>query len=436
MYAMCPMRPIPNLFPVLHELMEVIEHLVEDNMIEDSDAETIPWTFNADAAEFVPQRTGDTAPQTPRGIFGSGSNLVEAPSGVHSAEPARGATRVWADMTDSDCESAPAQETAAERSARRLEELHQSSLQDIVILDGMTYQTLAMQTDGNTEVGEVHTRAAAHFGIAPSSFILSYNGQPLLNSMDITTITEHDLDLGTVQAFHVVRRPLFVNIEFRTVQHGDIRLHVHLTDSVESLYTRISFLTGWPVGNFTLRYHNHQLDNMQMDMTTLGVYCDTFMVMIGALAGGTQRFHIGTPGGSPCAAAASRLDESDISDMELETESSTSMPDMARLAVVESSALVLPSSSPPPSVRVGLCLPHALPSLPVLAGHCPLHQASSAAASGSAGVGSSAAAPPWVPSDSVLTLSVQGLKRTYADAREAAPGRAYQRSVPESETEF
>jgi hypothetical protein len=262
--------------------------------------------------------------------------------------------------------------------------------------------------------------------------------------MDITTITEHDLAVDSVEAFHVIRRPLFIHIEFRTVEHGVIRLSAHLTDSVASLYARIGFLTGWPLTAFTLRHDNRTLDDWAVDVAGLGISSDTFMVMVGSLAGGTVRFNIGTPGGSPCAAAASRLDESDISDMELETESSTSMPDMSRLAVVESAAMMLPmtsstkhlpSSSPPPSVRVGPCPPHAPSSLQVLAGHCPLHQASSAAASGSAGLGSSAAAPPWIPSSppavGVSTLAVQGMKRTYADAREAAPGWASKGQPPE-----
>jgi hypothetical protein len=263
----------------------------------------------------------------------------------------------------------------------------------------------------------VHRFAAAHFGLNSNSFVLAYKGQPLTNSMDITTITEHDLAVDAVQAFHLIRRPIAVNIEFRTVESGNISLSVHLTDSVESVYRRVSFLTGWPMGNFTLRYENHTLNDPGVDMMFLGVSGDTFMVMVGSLAGGTQRFNIG----SPCAAAASRLDESDISDMDLETESSTSMPDLSRLVVavpMTSSKNPPPSSSSCPPVRVGPCPPHQL--------------SSSAAASGSAGPGSSAAAPPWVPSSepsAVSTLSVQGLKRTYADAREAAPGWANQRST-------
>jgi hypothetical protein len=409
MPAMCPMRPIPPVFPMLFDLAEVVEHLVEDDMIEDSDAETVPWLFNADAAEFVPQHNGDTAPQTPRG------NLLAPP---------RGNTRVWADMTDSDGEDVPQQETPAQRNARRLEELRIMSLQDIVVLDCFTYQAMNMETDGNTLVAEVHRFSAAHFGLDPATFILAYKGQPLANSMDVTSITEHDLTIDAVQAFHLIRRPVAINIEFRTVEHGSISLSVHLTDSVASLYTRIGFLTGWPLTAFTLRHENHTLDNWVLDVAGVGVSGDTFMVMVGALAGGTQRFNIG----SPCAAAASRLDESDISDMDAETESSTSMPDMARLAVaipMTSSKQV--SSSPPP--------------LPVLAGHCPLHlPSSSAAASGSAGRGSSAAAPPWCPSSppmaGVSTLSVQGLKRTYAGAVDAAPGWTWQKSAARTHLEF
>ncbi len=104
---------------MLYDLDAVIQHLVDD-----SDAETVPWTFNADAAEFEGN------------IFG----------------PNRGTTRVWADMTDSDGEPEPMQETAAQRNTRRLEELRQMSLQDIVVLDGYTYQAMTMETDGNTLV--------------------------------------------------------------------------------------------------------------------------------------------------------------------------------------------------------------------------------------------------------------------------------------------
>jgi hypothetical protein len=173
------------------------------------------------------------------------------------------------------------------------------------------------------------------------SFIISYNGQPLTNSMDITTITEDEAGVGAIHAFHIIRRPVAVNIEFRTVEHGTLRLSVHLFETVESLYKRVSFLTGWSIGNFTLRHENRTLDDPVVNMTALGISGDAFMVMVGSLAGGTQRFNIG----SPCAAAASRLDESDISDMDLETESSTSMPDMGRLAVAASSALLLPMPS-------------------------------------------------------------------------------------------
>jgi hypothetical protein len=341
-------------------------------------------------------------------------------------------------MTDSDDEPEPAQETAAQRNTRRLEQLRHSSLQDIVVLDGFTYQAMTMQTDGNTLVEEVHRFASAHFGLNPNSFIIAYKGRPLTNSMDITSITEHDLEVDNVQAFHLIRRPIAINIEFRTVEHGTIRLSVHLTDSVESVYRRVSFLTGWPVINFTLRHENHTLDDPVVDMMALGISGDTFMVMVGSLVGGTQRFNIG----SPCAAAASRMDESDISDMELESVSSTSMPDMARLAVAIPMSSSKQVSSSPPSVRVGSCSPHALSSSPplVLAGTCPLHPASSAAASGSAGLGSSAAAPPWCPSSppmaGVSTLAVQGLKRTYAGAVDAAPGRAYQRQPPGSTLNF
>ena len=75
---------------MLFDLDAVVQHLTDD-----SEAETIPWSFNADAAEFVPQDA----------IFG----------------PPRGTTRVWADMTDSDGEPEPEQETAAQRNARHLE---------------------------------------------------------------------------------------------------------------------------------------------------------------------------------------------------------------------------------------------------------------------------------------------------------------------------
>ena len=108
---MCFFRPIPPIFPMLYDLDQALQHLTED-----SEAETIPWSFNADAAEFVPQGN----------IFGE-----QAP---------RGTTRVWADMTDSDGEDVPEQETPAQRNARRLEELRTLSLQDIVVLDCFTYQ--------------------------------------------------------------------------------------------------------------------------------------------------------------------------------------------------------------------------------------------------------------------------------------------------------
>ena len=55
---------------MLFDLDAVVQHLTDD-----SDPETVPWTFNADAAGLVPQTN----------IFG----------------PPRGTTRVWADMTDS-----------------------------------------------------------------------------------------------------------------------------------------------------------------------------------------------------------------------------------------------------------------------------------------------------------------------------------------------
>ena len=181
---MCPFRPIQPIFPMLYDLDQVVQHLAED-----SEAETIPWSFNADAAEFVPQGS----------IFG---------------QP-RGTTRVWADMTDSDGEDVPEQETAAQRNARQLEQLRHSSLQDIVVLDGFTYQTMTMETDWNTLVCEVHRFAAAHFGLNANSFVLAYKGQPLNNSMDITNITQDDLAIDAVQAFHLIRRPLAINIEFR-----------------------------------------------------------------------------------------------------------------------------------------------------------------------------------------------------------------------------
>ena len=399
---MCVPTPIPPTITVLFDPDAVQQHPFD--MDYESDAETVPWTFNPDAAEFVPQGN----------IFG---------------QP-RGTTRVWADMfDDGSSEDEPAQETPSQRTARRLEELRTMSLQDIVVLDGLTYQAMTMQTDGNTLVEEVHRFASAHFGLNPNSFIIAYKGRPLTNSMDITSITEHDLEFDNVQAFHLIRRPIAVNIEFRTVEHGTIRLSVHLTDSVESVYRRVSFLTGWPVINFTLRHENHTLDDPVVDMMALGISGDTFMVMVGSLVGGSQLFNIG----SPCAAAASRMDESDISDMELESVSSTSMPDMARLAIAIPMSSSKQVSSSPPSVRVGSCSPQALSSSPplVLAGTCPLHPASSAAASGSAGLGSSAAAPPWCPSSppmaGVSTLAVQGLKRTYAGAVDAAPGWAYRR---------
>ena len=69
-----------------------------------------------------------------------------------------------------------------------------------------------METDGNTLVGEVHARAAAHFGLDIGSFIISYNGQPLTNSMDITTITEDEAGIGAIHAFHIIRRPVAVKI--------------------------------------------------------------------------------------------------------------------------------------------------------------------------------------------------------------------------------
>ena len=46
---MCFFRPIPPIFPMLFDLDAVVQHLTDD-----SEAETIPWSFNADAAEFVP----------------------------------------------------------------------------------------------------------------------------------------------------------------------------------------------------------------------------------------------------------------------------------------------------------------------------------------------------------------------------------------------
>ena len=379
---MCIRKPIPPTITVLFDPDAVQQHPFD--MDYESDAETIPWTLN-----------GDATPHTPRDNFFG---------------PTRGTTRVWADMADSDGESEPQQETAAQRSARRLEASRLASLQDIIIIDPFTYSTIMMETDGNTLVGEVLRFTAAGLGLNPNSFVIAYNEQPLTNSMDITSITETDVSMGRAVVFTVVRRPVSFNIEFRTVEHGTIRLSVQQTDSVASLYSRISFLTGWGVHYFTLRYDNHVLDNLHLDMFSLGIYGDAFMVMVGVLSGGTQRFNIG----SPCAAAAiAGFDDSDISpiEMDVETESATSMPDMSRLSISDSIAV---ASSSPPSVRVG---------------RCPPHQSSSPAASGSAGVGSSAAAPPWVPADSVSTLSVQGLKRTYADAREAAQGQAYQRSA-------
>ncbi len=353
-FAMCPVRPIPPIFPMLYDLAQVVEHLTEDE---------------------------------------------------------------------------PMQETAAQRNARyaaaaRLENLMHSSLQVIYVLDPDTLTDMPMLTDGNTLVGDVRARAAAHFGWDPNSFTLVYGCDPLTDDMDITSITEEETAIGCSLSFGIYRPNMaFINIEIRTVEHGTKHLRVKLTDSVCSLYRRLSLLTDWGVHNFTLRHENHTLDNMDLDLWTLGITIDTHMVMVGSLAGGTQRFHIGSPSSSPCAAAATGFDDSDISSIErdMETESSTSMPDMGRLAVAGSSALVLPmsssmkqlSSSSPPSVRVG---------------RCPPHQSSSPAASGSAGPGSSAAAPPWIPSSppagGILTLATQGMKRTYADAREAAPGWA------------
>jgi hypothetical protein len=379
---MCVRTPIPPTITVLFDPDAVQQHPFD--MDYESDAETIPWTFNANAAEFTPNGN----------IF----------------EPTRGTTRVWADMVDSDAEDEPMQETAAQRHARRLEEARLDSLQDIAVIDALTFRVFGMETDGNTLVGEVHRFSAAHFGLNTNSFILSYAGQPLTNGMDITSITEDDVAIGAIHTFNIIRRPLAFNIEFRTVEHGTIRLSVQLTDSVDSLYTRISFLTGWGIQYFTLRYENHPLDNWDLDMSSLGIYGDTFMVMVGSLAGGTQRFNIG----SPCAAAATRLDESDISDMEIGSESSTSMPDLARLVVAGSAAsgaaLVdapagvhsaaaassssSSSSSSSPSVLVGFCPLHPLPSSP-----------------------SAAAA--------VNILQVQGLKRNYVN--EGAQGRTYQR---------
>ena len=106
---MCIRTPIPPTITVLFDPDAVQQHPFD--MDYESDAETIPWTLN-----------GNAAPHTPRDdIFG----------------PSRGTTRVWADMVDSDGEQEPAQETAGQRYTRlaaiRLEEARLDSLQDIAI---------------------------------------------------------------------------------------------------------------------------------------------------------------------------------------------------------------------------------------------------------------------------------------------------------------
>jgi hypothetical protein len=115
---------------MLFDLDAVVQHLTDD-----SEAETIPWSFNADAAEFVMYDPRNS-------IFGQPitREAAEAPAAGIPFEPPRGTTRMWADMTDSDDEPEPAQETAAQRNTRRLEELRHSSVQDIVVLDGYTYR--------------------------------------------------------------------------------------------------------------------------------------------------------------------------------------------------------------------------------------------------------------------------------------------------------
>ena len=412
---MCPMRPIPQLFPTLYDLAQVVEHLTED-----MEAETVPWTFNGDVdVPWVP-----TAAE-----HAMNTSVVEWAA---EQTATRGTTRVWVGLLDGDEDQEAEQETAAQRNARhataarmrdvirtsaaRMGNLMHSSLQVIYVLDSDTLADMPMMTDGNTLVGEVHARTSSHFGLNSDSFIITYGGDFLTDSMDITTITQEETAIGASLSFVIIHRPKFVHIEFRTVEHGNIRLSVQFTDIVDTLYTRISFLTGWVRGSFTLRHENHVLSNRCSDLRELGITGDTHMVMVGSLAGGVQRFNIGSPSSSPstshCAAAAARMDESDISD--LETSSSVSMPDMTRL--------VIGSSSPPPLVRVGSCPPHQLSSSP--------------AASGSAGPGSSAAAPPWVGASSAPSaaaaegvLQVQGLKRTYMDMGDVAPGRTYQRST-------
>ena len=441
----------------------------DEQMDTDTDAETIPWSFNPDAAEFVPDLT----------YFGL----------------RRGTTRVWADMTD-DNEDVPEQETVAQRNARRLEEARLASLLNIVVLDSYGNTAMSVETDGTTLVADVHRLASVNFNMDHNGFVLAYGGSPLTNGMAIATIVNHDRATDTVQSFHLVRRPRAVRVEFRTVEHGTIRLSVQLCDTIASLYGRISFLTGWGVQYFTLRHNNRVLDDWELQVVDLNINTDTHMVMVGALTGGTQRIGINSPPSSPCAAAAHRMDDSEISDTEFGSQSSTSMPKLGGLVLdtsaplpAENDRMVVPqvsSSAPLPAANDHMVDPQALSSAPsVLVGMCPLHALVSStpsarvgscppcalvsltpsarvgscppcalvsytpsarvgscppcalssslglpAASGSAGPGLMAAAPPWVPSSppvvAVSTLSVQGLKRTYVGAVDAA-GRATQR---------
>ena len=410
----------------------------DEQMDTDTDAETIPWSFNPDAAEFVPDLT----------YFGL----------------RRGTTRVWADMTD-DNEDVPEQETVAQRNARRVEEARLASLLNIVVLDSYGNTAMSVETDGTTLVADVHRLASVNFNMDHNGFVLAYGGSPLTNGMAISTIVNHDRATDTVQAFHLVRRPRAVRVEFRTVEHGTIRLSVQLCDTIASLYGRISFLTGWGVQYFTLRHNNRVLDDWELQVVDLNINTDTHMVMVGALTGGTQRIGINSPPSSPCAAAAHRMDDSEISDTEFGSQSSTSMPKLGGLVLdtsaplpAENDRMVVPqvsSSAPLPAANDHMVDPQALSSAPsVLVGMCPLHALVSStpsarvgscppcapsshralpAASGSAGPGLMAAAAPWIPSlppmVGVSTLSVQGLKRTYADVQEVAPGWAYQRST-------
>ncbi len=283
----------------------------------DSDAETIPYYIDEVPVQQNDSDT-DESPSMASSLHEGDSDIDETIQNTPEPQAPRGQTRRWADMEDTDDE---ADSTSHEAQRRRTE------WEVIVCLDTRQLTVPVQQTSTVRFVRQV---VNLNWHIDLDAFVLMSRDNFVTDSR-----TAGELGWAHGERLRIDMRPTpAFHIFIRTLAGLSVVLLVSESDTVLNLRAKCSFVTSVPRTMFSLTFNGLVLEYDGVTVGQLHIIRDDTIWMCAGLRGGMDSY---------CASVAVGESGDDDDDVQM-SGSSTSMPNIAGLAIGSASA----SASAPP----------------------------------------------------------------------------------------